>query len=217
MLDLTEWREFIIHIAVAAAAGALIGLEREWREKSAGFRTLTLVSTGSAIFVLAAMTSLPDEGVRMMAGIATGIGFLGAGAIIQSRGSVFGLTTAATVWMASALGVTAALGEYVLVAVGTALTLIILTVLSLIDFGSVRRETRTYELTFSPETRVSRVISPTYLHDAGLEATFWRLDVKDSGNVALWLTRGTEEAHGEAIERLASAEEIVGYSTELRQ
>ncbi|MDO8847133.1 MAG: MgtC/SapB family protein [Coriobacteriia bacterium] len=216
MLDLTEWREFIVHIAVAAAAGALIGLEREWREKSAGLRTLTLVSTGSAIFVLAAAASSPNEGVRMMAGIATGIGFLGAGAIIQSRGTVFGLTTAATVWMASALGVTAALGEYVLVAVGTALTLIILTVLSLIDFGAVRRETRTYELTFDPATQVSTVISPAYLEDAGLEATFWRMDVSDTGDVALWITRGTEEAHETAIERLAAAEEIVGYSTELR-
>lgn len=216
MLEFAEWREFIIPIAVAAAAGMLIGLEREWGEKSAGFRTLTLVSTGSALFVLAASVSLPEEGVRMMTGVATGIGFLGAGAIIQSRGSVFGLTTAATVWMASALGVSAALGEYVLTAVGTALTLMILTVLSWISFGAFSRETRQYELTFSPETRVSRIISPAPLQEAGLEATFWRLDVRESETVALWLTRGTEAAHEAAIERLASADEIVGYSSELR-
>lgn len=216
MLDLTVWKEFIVPVAVAAAAGMLIGLEREWSEKSAGFRTLTLVSTGSAIFVLAAAVNLPDEGVRMMAGIATGIGFLGAGAIIQSRGTVFGLTTAATVWMASALGVSAALGEYVLTVVGTALTLMVLTVLSKIRFAAVRKETRQYELTFNQETQVSRAISPAHLEEAGLEATLWRLDVKESETVALWLTRGTEDAHEAAIECLASAEEIVGYSTELR-
>lgn len=216
VLDLSEWKEFIVPIAVAAAAGMLIGLEREWSEKSAGFRTLTLVSTGSALFVLAAAASLPAEGVRMMAGIATGIGFLGAGAIIQSRGSVFGLTTAATVWMASALGVSAALGEYVLTAVVTALTLIILTVLSLIPFEAIRRETRQYELTFSPETPVSSITSPSYLEEAGLEATFWGLDVKESEAVALWLTRGTAEAHEAAIERLASTQGIIGYSTALR-
>jgi hypothetical protein len=111
VLDFVAWKELLIHIAVAAAAGMLIGLEREWREKSAGFRTLTLVSTGSAIFVLAAVAYIPAEVERIMAGIATGIGFLGAGAIIQSRGTAFGLTTAASVWMASALGVACTSGR----------------------------------------------------------------------------------------------------------
>lgn len=216
MLDLVELRGFIIPIAVAAAAGMVIGLEREWREKSAGFRTLTLVSTGSAIFVLGATAYAPAETVRMMAGIATGIGFLGAGAIIQSRGTVFGLTTAATVWMASALGVVAALGEYVLAIVGTALTLVILTALALVDLGSVRREMRTYELIFRPATQTARVLSPAHLEEAGLETSFWRLRVDETETVALWLARGPERAHEAAIELLESAEEIVAYSSELR-
>lgn len=216
MLEPASWQEIIVRMAVAAAAGMLIGFEREWHEKSAGFRTITLVATGSAVFVLAAVVSAPAESVRMMAGIATGIGFLGAGAIIQSRGTVFGLTTAATVWMASALGATAALGEYVLTAVGALFTLIVLAALSLVPFGPVQREMRTYEINFPHSVPIRRALSPSPVRDAGLAVTLWSLRVEETCMSALWLAHGTQQAHDRAVELLSADEEIVTFATEQR-
>jgi putative Mg2+ transporter-C (MgtC) family protein len=216
MLESASWQELIVRLAIAAAAGMAIGLEREWREKSAGFRTITLVSTGSAIFVLAAVASAPAETVRMMAGIATGIGFLGAGAILQSRGTVFGLTTAATVWMASALGVTAALGEFTLTVAGVLFTLIVLTALSLVPFGPIQREMRTYQVDFTRSVPIERALSPSPISDAGLAVTLWSVSVEEERVSTLWLAHGTHDAHARALELLCAEDDIMTFSTEQR-
>lgn len=216
MVESASWQELIVRLAVAAAAGMAIGLEREWREKSAGFRTITLVATGSAIFVLAALAFAPAETVRMMAGIATGIGFLGAGAILQNRGTVFGLTTAATVWMASALGVTAALGEFTLTVSGVLFTLIVLTALSLVPFGPIQREMRAYEVDFARSVPIERALSPSPISDAGLDATLWSVNVEEEQVSTLWLAHGTHDAHARALELLCSEDDILTFSTEPR-
>jgi putative Mg2+ transporter-C (MgtC) family protein len=216
MLESVSWQELIVRLAIAAAAGMAIGLEREWREKSAGFRTITLVSTGSAIFVLAAVASAPAETVRMMTGIATGIGFLGAGSILQSRGTVSGLTTAATVWMASALGVTAALGEFTLTVAGLLSTLIVLTALSLVPFGSIQRETRTYQVDYPRSIPIDRALSCSPISDTGLSVTFWSVRVEEERVSTLWLAYGTHDVHMRALELLSAEDEILTFSAEQR-
>lgn len=134
--------EVLLRLTVAAVAGLLIGFERERRERTAGLRTLALVSSGSAILVLGAILVAPAEAVRMAAGIITGVGFLGAGAILQDRGEVIGLTTAATVWIAAGLGISAALGAFALTFSGTVLTLLILAMIGLIDLRPVTPASR---------------------------------------------------------------------------
>ena len=122
--------ESSLRILIAFVVGAIVGFERERRAKAAGLRTHMLVAGGSAIFTIASITlfgggQVGDRG-RVAAQIVTGIGFLGAGAIIRSGGSVSGLTTAATIWVAAGLGMLAGGGAYILAFVSAALTVIAL-------------------------------------------------------------------------------------------
>lgn len=129
----------------AVVAGGVIGLEREWRGRAAGFRTHILVSLASALLMLAAMSqadwafrALPDENIvtdptRMAHGVLTGIGFLCAGVIFRTGFSIHGLTTAASLWITSALGLLFGAGLYGLGVAGTVVTALILVGLRLIS------------------------------------------------------------------------------------
>ena len=118
--------EVLVRLIVAAIAGGLIGLEREALHKPAGVRTHVLVSLGAALFVLATLFIIPDEVGRIIAGIATGIGFLGAGTIFRSKDHVKGLTTAASIWAVAAIGLTVGGGQYVLAIAATILVILVL-------------------------------------------------------------------------------------------
>lgn len=118
----------VVKILMAIAVGGAIGLEREYRDKAAGFRTLIFICLGSTLFTIFSMDLGVGDGdpSRVASNIVTGVGFLGAGAIIQDRGRVLGMTTAATIWLVSALGIGIGVGEYALVGTVTALTLVVL-------------------------------------------------------------------------------------------
>jgi putative Mg2+ transporter-C (MgtC) family protein len=133
----------IVRLCAAAACGAAVGWEREWRRKTAGLRTYMLVTTGAAAFTVGAArlaeasaavaNTTPFDPTRVIQGIVGGIGFLGAGAVIQSRHSVEGLTTAAGVWVMGSVGVACGLGYYDLALATTLLTLLIMGVLGLVE------------------------------------------------------------------------------------
>jgi len=128
---------FVIRLLAALLVGGIIGWQREASHKSAGLRTHMLVCAGTTTFVLAAvgMQMQDDAMSRVVQGLITGIGFLGAGAILKLESSrqVKGLTTAAGVWMTAALGVTIGLGQLVLAAMGTVLTWLVLSYLLKVD------------------------------------------------------------------------------------
>ena len=139
-LPLTD-AELVRRLLLAAALGGVIGAERELRHKSAGFRTNILIAMGAALFTIMSVR-LPGSGgdpARIAAQIVTGVGFLGAGAIMRTRVGVQGLTTAATVWVNAALGVAAGAGEYHLAFIGGAITLAVLLILSPIERAIERR------------------------------------------------------------------------------
>jgi putative Mg2+ transporter-C (MgtC) family protein len=128
-----EATEAFMRIGAAAGCGALIGLERESRNQLAGMRTHALVAAGAAVFTLAGAHGFPDlprgpnvDPMRVAAQIASGIGFIGAGAIIRDRGSVRGVTTAAALWTSAALGLAAGGGLWWVVAAGALVTLVVL-------------------------------------------------------------------------------------------
>src|SRR3954471_24077185 len=125
--------EAFLRIGAGAGCGALIGLERESRNQLAGMRTHALVAAGAAVFTLAGAHGFPDlargpnvDPMRVAAQIASGIGFIGAGAIIRDRGSVRGVTTAAALWTSAALGLAAGAGPWWVGAAGSAVTLFVL-------------------------------------------------------------------------------------------
>ena len=139
--------ELIQRLLLAALIGGLIGAERELRRKNAGFRTNILIALGAAIFTIVSITLAPPGGdpARIAAQIVTGIGFLGAGAILHNRDGVHGLTTAATVWVNAALGVAAGGGQYRLAIIGGAIVLAVLLVLGPIEAAIELKSGRTRE------------------------------------------------------------------------
>jgi putative Mg2+ transporter-C (MgtC) family protein len=150
-LELTQ------RLLLAALLGGLLGIERELKQKSAGLRTNILISVGCALFTvmserLASTVPGADPG-RVTAQIVSGIGFLGAGAIMRTRGSVHGLTTAAAVWVNAAVGVAVGGGEYHLAIITTGVTLFVLAVLSPIENALDRRVARREEKNKNPESR----------------------------------------------------------------
>ncbi len=122
--------EMILRVLLAAALGAVIGYQRAIAGKPAGVRTHSLIAIGAALFTVASALGFPDaDPTRISAGIVSGIGFLGAGAIIRREGGlVGGLTTAASIWMVAALGLTAGMGLYVIAVAGGAIVLVVLLV-----------------------------------------------------------------------------------------
>ena len=142
LLPLTD-TELVRRLILAALLGAAFGLEREIRQKSAGLRTNILIAVGAAVFTLmsiemAASTPAADP-ARIAAQIVTGIGFLGAGAIMRTRVGVQGLTTAATVWVNAAVGVAVGAGQYHLALIATAVTIVVLLVIAPIEWAAERR------------------------------------------------------------------------------
>ena len=154
--------EFILRLLVASIMGGIIGLERGYRAKEAGFRTHFLVALGSAIFMILSQYGFEDllvksreqelnvrlDPSRIAAQVVSGIGFIGAGTIIFQKHVVRGLTTAAGLWVTSAIGMTCGAGLYSLAVASTVMVLICLETLNLImqKFG-----TRNINITFSAQ------------------------------------------------------------------
>ena len=121
-----DYTEIFLRLVLAVVFGGLIGLEREIVHRPAGIRTHMLVSLGSALFVLLALESIPEGIDKIIAGIATGIGFLGAGTIFKSKIEVHGLTTAASIWAVAGIGIAIGLGYYLMTIIAVVLVLIVL-------------------------------------------------------------------------------------------
>ena len=128
-LDLATQLQLALRLAAALGLGAIVGLERELRRQPAGFRTHALVSLGAAIFTVVsayAFSGIGSDPTRIAAQIVSGLGFIGAGTIIQSRGGVRGLTTAASLWAVAGIGMASGAGLYGVALSGTALMLVVL-------------------------------------------------------------------------------------------
>jgi putative Mg2+ transporter-C (MgtC) family protein len=117
----------IVKLLMALLIGAIVGTEREYRSKAAGFRTVILVTLGSCLFtILSFQLGTDGNQGRIAANVVTGIGFLGAGAIYRDKISIRGLTTATTIWISAALGMAIGCGEYKLTFVVTGIVMLIL-------------------------------------------------------------------------------------------
>jgi putative Mg2+ transporter-C (MgtC) family protein len=140
-MDFWQWPVFyddLARIGAAAVLGGAIGLEREWHGHWAGLRTHIMVAIGAAIFVIGGSTA-HGQGIdgpsRVIQGVASGIGFLGAGTILKlgEKMEIKGLTTASSIWLAAALGIAAGLAEYALAVASAAISLFVLGVLGPIE------------------------------------------------------------------------------------
>jgi putative Mg2+ transporter-C (MgtC) family protein len=121
--------DYLLGLLLATAFGGIIGLERQLSGKAAGLRTNLLICLGAAVFTIISKQMAAETGdsiTRIASQIVTGVGFIGAGAIIQDRGGVHGLTTAATIWLVSSIGTACGAGLYVLALVTTIIAVVVL-------------------------------------------------------------------------------------------
>jgi putative Mg2+ transporter-C (MgtC) family protein len=134
--------ELALRLTVGLGLGALIGFEREMHHQPAGFRTHSLVALGASLFTIISAYGFAGgatDPARIAAQIVSGIGFIGAGTILQYRGHIRGLTTAASLWAVAAVGMATGAGLYVLAIVGTVLILVVLAVLDRVEALARRR------------------------------------------------------------------------------
>lgn len=167
MMDLT-YLDFV-KIAIAFVLGAILGIEREYRSKPAGFRTMIMITVGACMFTILSYrinSTTPD---RIAANIITGIGFIGAGVIFKEGLKVSGLTTAATIWISSAIGMATGYGAFHMAAIVTLVVLGTLMLLSkLEDYLERLHQVKLYQVSFLIEEYSS----------ADLEKIFTGYDIK---------------------------------------
>lgn len=174
----------LVRIGISIGCGALLGFEREYRNKSAGFRTLILITLGSTIFTMMS-NYMGDD--RIAANIITGIGFIGAGVIFKDNYSVTGLTTAAVIWMAAALGMVVGMADYELSVAVSLAVILILSVFhgfeNLLDWVHNRK---TLRVTFTNAEITSLEALEAHLLSAGLR--FQRKEIaKQDGKLVVVL------------------------------
>lgn len=206
-----EW-ELVLRLLVAAILGGAVGLEREISDQPAGFRTHILVALGACLFAVVSaygfaaflgdeeLANLRFDPSRLAAQIVSGIGFLGAGAIIRYGTTVRGLTTAASLWVVAAIGVAVAIGAYLTASVTTAITLLSLWGLKRVRPRLIRGLKVEHEelvIEAQPDLRVDELVRA--LAQAGIRVDHLRLE-EDEGTrqVVLFVTlppgMGPEEA-----------------------
>lgn len=144
------YNDEILKIFLSVLSGSILGFEREIRGKSAGFRTLALICFGSTIFTICSyLLGVVDNRDRIAANIITGVGFLGAGVIFRNNITVSGITTAASIWIAAAIGMLIGIGEFTLAGISVALSLFILYAMDYIQFWiDDRFQNRDYVINF---------------------------------------------------------------------
>lgn len=203
-----NWED-LLKITLALVGGGIIGLEREFRDKSAGFRTLIFISMGAAVFtILSSRLALDKDPTRIAANIVTGIGFLGAGAILREGLRITGLTTAATIWLVAALGMAIGGGEYFLAAVILLVTVVVLWFFPFVEVGIDKaREERTYEVVCPVDLEKVEQIEAMLL-GSGLRVRSARHAKEGESLRCSWIASGAPKKHDKFLESLFADKDI---------
>jgi putative Mg2+ transporter-C (MgtC) family protein len=218
MPDLTL-AELTLRIGLAAALGAAVGLERELREREAGLRTHLLVALGAALFTIVSAYAWSDwsfsnrsgivfDPTRIAAQIVTGVGFLGAGAIIRQGLTVRGLTTAATLWAVAAIGMAVGAGYYAAAVITTVVVIVSLWPLRILAyrvFTRIRPDERPLEIEL-PSGASARLVLAA-VEDLGGDVESFQLERSRDGLLVI-LRAAFPDGPNEALRRLSDLEDV---------
>ena len=201
--------EDILKIVLAVAAGGLIGIEREFRDKAAGFRTLIFICVGSCLFTILSSYFAPaSDPNRIAANIVTGVGFLGAGVILRYDGKVIGLTTAATIWTTAAVGMGIGGGAYMISAIVVAAALFVLWLLPAVEQRiDNAREERKYEVVCTADMAKFDSLERTF-RECGLRIQNHSQVKTGQQMVCSWNASGSLARHEDLVHRLFQDPEI---------
>jgi putative Mg2+ transporter-C (MgtC) family protein len=196
--------ENITKLGMAVLVGGLIGAEREYQDKAAGFRTIILITVGSTLFTIFSLSMDPGfTQTRIAANIVTGIGFLGAGAIVREGGRVAGLTTASTIWLSAALGMGIGAGDLEFVLAATAAVLIVLLFFPFVERRIDRiRESRAYKIVVAAGGAKSVEKIQQTLEACSLKVIEAHQRKTESAITSTWLVIGTPRNQKRFVELL---------------
>lgn len=195
--------EDVVKLVLAVLVGGLIGAEREYHDKAAGFRTLILICVGAAMFtILSSMLGGPTEPSRIAAGIVMGVGFLGAGVILQNGGRIIGLTTASTIWLTAALGMGIGAGYYAFSILVAGVILIILWVFPRLEERiDARYEERTYEIISADRAAGFQQLRAIFA-ECGVQVRLYQHARTGTEQTLTWQVNGTPAQHDRLVGRL---------------
>ena len=202
--------ENLIKLGLAILVGGVIGAEREFQDKAAGFRTIILITVGAALFTIFSISLDPGNSrTRIAANIVTGIGFLGAGTIIREGGRIAGLTTAATIWLSSALGMGIGAGEIPFVLIATAAVLVVLLVFPYLE-GIIDhiREARTYRVVIRSTNAEKAVEADKLIRSTKLQVLEYHLTKTDNATVSTWRTIGSPKKHEKFVQAMMADPDV---------
>lgn len=203
------YNDDFIKILASTVVGALIGLEREYRSKSAGLRTFTLISVGSTIFtILSEKMGIYNSPDRIASNVVTGIGFLGAGVIFKMDDRVKGLTTATIIWVTASLGMAIGDGHILLSFLGTIVVYIVLVLFVKLEVFMERYgQTRNYKIVcnYSPEM-YKRL--ETIFEQCNLTAKREKQIVTKDTLTSNWSVRGRSSKHDKLVKKLMAEKDV---------
>jgi len=179
--------ELIFRLFLALIFGGIIGFEREYRSKAAGFRTITLISIGSALFTITSFKlGAPSNFDRIASNIITGIGFIGAGVVFKDGAFVSGLTTAATIWIAAAMGMALGNGEYMIATATLAPAMTVLLLFEKIqDMIDSFHQVKVYKICFPRDYEAPRIALEEQIKTLDLDYKILRY-VRDHDDITFY-------------------------------
>lgn len=230
-MELTDLPDFALPLVAAVVAGGLIGFEREWRGRSAGFRTHILVCLASCLLMEAAVsqgswrfdvlagTEIVSDPTRMAHGVLTGIGFLCAGVIFRSGFSIHGLTTAASLWITATIGLLFGAGLFWLAMTGAGLTVVILAALRMVSVRLPQQTIVDAQVAWRRDTPEAEAAVEAVIDEVGWSPTGDRHELVDGGDSVrrTFRLRGVGEGSLKTLaERLRGIDGVVAYRLDPR-
>ena len=198
-------QEDVLRLALALLLGGLIGAEREYRSKAAGFRTTIMICVGATLFTMVS-GRLGDD--RIAANIVNGIGFLGAGLIYKEENRVKGRTSAATVWAVSGLGMSVGAGHYDLALIGFGLIMGSLLFLTKLSYRITRlNQSRQYKIVTNYKNKTLNQYERIF-EEYGLSPRRWPQQRIGNEIIGRWQVSGPEQAHEKCIMRLLNDSDV---------
>ncbi|MDX2138763.1 MAG: MgtC/SapB family protein [Chloroflexota bacterium] len=202
--------EEAIQILAAVLVGGLIGIEREYRNKSAGLRTMVFICLGATIFTMLSSSIGGDaaDPTRIASNIVTGVGFLGAGVILRNGGRVAGLTTASIIWLVAAIGMGIGYKSYMLTGIVSAVVLFVLWIIPTLEEKiETLHEFRSYTVTTSPENKKIEDVKATF-RQCGVQVKSYTVSKTGGTVTSVWSTTGSHRNHTAAMEKLLDDEAV---------
>lgn len=205
--------EDIFKLLISILLGGLIGAEREYHDKTAGFRTIIFICVGATLFTIFSAKIGGQNDPRIAANIVSGVGFLGAGVILRAGGRIVGLTTASMIWLSAAVGMGIGNGRYLFAIITTFAIMIVLWLFpKLEDWIDRRKDSRAYEITCTINSDHFKKIENLF---SELELTIKKhkqTKINATEMVCTFFTSGKPRKHDEVIQKLLADEEVKTFT-----